>query len=179
MDCTWNEPGLNAYQGSVVAAVARYKYPRDVQDRLAERAKRFDFDFLIEIRRDSVVGSGVEWTLADMHYGRRDMCKGNVARDKWPATQLERALAYCEASYCIAVPFVCRNVSRLLPVLPRHTSTVSRYRSLPGDSLAAPRLPPVRPVPEPGSLWLALAALVALGLSQLGRKGPVIIGKEL
>ena len=85
MDCTWNTPGLNAYQGSDAAAVARYGYPRDVQDRLAARAKRFDFDFLIEIKRDSVVGNGSAWLLADMHYGRRDVCKGGVSRAKWPS----------------------------------------------------------------------------------------------
>ena len=71
MDCTWNAPGLNAYQGSVAAAVARYGYPRDVQDRLAARAKRFDFDFLIEVKRDSVVGNGSAWLPAVVHVGQQ------------------------------------------------------------------------------------------------------------
>ena len=165
MDCTWNSPGLNAYQVSVAAAVARYGYPRDVQDRLAARAKRFDFDFLIEVKRDSVIGNGSAWLLADMHYGRRDVCKGGVSRAKWPDAQLERAMAYCEASYCIAVPFVCRNVAKLLPMSPRHAVTAERYPRQP-DGGAPPRLAPVRPVPEPGSLWLALGALTALLFSR-------------
>ena len=169
MDCTWNTPGLNAYQGSVAAAVARYGYPRDIQDHLAARVKRFDFDFLIEIKRDSVVGNGSAWLLADMHYGRRDVCKGDVSRAKWPDAQLERAMAYCEASYCIAVPFVCRNVTRLLPLSPRHTVTAERYPWQPESGLP-PRLAPVRPLPAPGSLWLALGALAALGFARMKQR---------
>ena len=165
MDCTWNTPGLNAYQGSVAAAVARYGYPRDVQYRLAARAKRFEFDFLIEIKRDSVIGNGSAWLLADMHYGRRDVCKGGVSRAKWPDAQLERAMAYCEASYCIAVPFVCRNVAKLLPMSPRHAVTTERYPRQPEGGMP-PRLAPVRPLPAPGSLWLALGALAALLFSR-------------
>lgn len=182
MDCTWNEPGLNPYQGDVAAAVARYGYPLDVQERLAARAKRFDFDFLVEIRRDSVTGYGTDWELADMHYGRRKVCQGSVTRGIWSSTHLERAMAYCEASYCIAVPFVCRNVTRLLPldpgVLPlplRPALPVDTYRSHPGEGLglplpgpvqpppfAAPAPKPVHTVPTPGSLWLVLVALAAL-----------------
>lgn len=185
MDCTWNAPGADPYQGTVAAAVARYEYPPRVREALAARAARFDFDFLLVITRDRAEGAGTSWQLADMHYSRSRVCRGGVVRDKWPADQLERAMVYCEGTYCIAIPFVCRNVSRLLPVVPsvlplplRPPLVEDTFPARPGDAPAP--VPPAGPasapvprvvntVPEPGSLPLVLMAGAVLAWWQRKR----------
>lgn len=170
-DCTWNEPGVDPYRGSIYAAVSRYEMPEDVRERLAARAARFDFDFLLAIKKDSVTGAGKQWELRDMHYGRRKVCRGGVVRDKWTPDMLERAMVYCEQTYCIAIPFVCRNVSLLLPMEPAALPVPVRpplpqdtWRSPPGEGYGVPYTPnrTVNTVPEPGSWVLVLSALCAL-----------------
>ncbi len=112
--CSWNQPGHNPFMGDVVAAVDRYgDIPPELRRRLKARMARRDYDEIVSIRRDSIVGQaryGAE--IRDMHFGTGQVC-GQVNRAAWGPEAQERGLVYCEGEHCILVPTVCRNVSRI------------------------------------------------------------------
>ena len=112
--CSWNQPGHNPFLGDVVAAVDRYAdIPPAQRSRLKARMARRDYDEIVSIRRDSIVGQaryGAE--IRDMHFGTGQVC-GQVNRAAWATDAQERGLVYCEGEHCILVPTVCRNVSRI------------------------------------------------------------------
>lgn len=112
--CDWNRPGHRPFMGDVVGAVDRYTdIPTDVRTRLKARMAERQYDEIVSIRRDSIVGKAdYSPTIRDMHFGPGRVCK-QVSRAKWTAAMQERGLVYCEDRHCILVPTVCRNVSRI------------------------------------------------------------------
>ena len=102
--------------GDVVAAVDRYAdIPPEVRKRLKRRMAERDYDDIVSIGRDSIVGKySYGSVIRDMHFGDGRLCHG-VSRAGWTATMQERGLVYCEREHCILVPTVCRNVSRIGP----------------------------------------------------------------
>jgi hypothetical protein len=114
--CSWDHPGVNPFMGDVVAAVDRYAdIPVDVRERLKARMEKREYDDLVEIRRDSMIGrGGYDYgnTITDMHFGTHQVCR-TVTRSSWTPQMQERGLVYCESGHCILVPTVCRNVSRV------------------------------------------------------------------
>jgi MYXO-CTERM domain-containing protein len=113
--CEWRSPAGDPYVGDVPAAVDRYAdIPAATRERLKARMQRFAYDDIVSIRRDAIEGRHrYEPVLRDMHFGRGRLC-GEVTRKTWRPDHEERALAYCEDGHCIAVPLVCRNVSRIV-----------------------------------------------------------------
>jgi hypothetical protein len=175
--CSWDRPGHNPFMGEVVPAIDRYvDIPTLVRKRLKERMHRRDYDELVEIRRDAIVGKHVyRPEIRDMHFGLDRVCR-EVSRSGWSEAMRERALVYCESGHCILVPTVCRNVSRVDRVLPlaaaesldrepsieviefappgagrRPTDTSSFAESVAGESLVPPfsvdELPPIAAMP--------------------------------
>lgn len=121
--CSWDQPGQNPFMGDVVAAVDRYTdIAPDVRERLRARMVRRDYDDIVTIRRDSIIGRGrYDSTIRDMHFGARQLCHA-VSRAGWRAETQERGLVYCDSGQCILVPTVCRNVSRIA----RHDEAAKR-----------------------------------------------------
>ncbi|MFG6447457.1 MHFG family PEP-CTERM protein [Roseateles sp. BYS180W] len=113
-NCSWDHPGRNPFMGDVSAAVDRYKdIPASVRQVLKARMAKHEYDDMVDIRRDAIVGKGSYLPgIRDMHYGQGAVC-ANVSRKKWSERMVERGLVYCEGAYCILVPTVCRNVSRI------------------------------------------------------------------
>jgi hypothetical protein len=115
--CSWDKPGANPFTGSVPAAVDRYTdIPMAVRARLKERMEKRQYDEIAVIERDSIIGQGVRYEdLRQMHFGNGQLCK-TVSRAKWSDQARERGLIYCESGYCLIVPTVCRNVSRVTAI---------------------------------------------------------------
>lgn len=113
-NCSWDRPGHNPFMGDVVAAVDRYSdIPTDVRGKLKQRMAARQYDDIVSIKRDSISGKQLYTSgIRDMHFGTNRVC-GTVTRDKWSAQMEERGLVYCEGAYCVLVPTVCRNVSRI------------------------------------------------------------------
>ncbi|WP_197507036.1 MHFG family PEP-CTERM protein [Mitsuaria sp. 7] len=103
--------------GDVPAAVDRYTdIAPEVRERLKARMRAHDYNDIVEISRDRIVGdASYEPQIRDMHFGQGRVC-ASVSRDRWTDEQRERALVYCEGTACVMVPTVCRNVSRIARV---------------------------------------------------------------
>jgi hypothetical protein len=148
--CSWDHPGVNPFMGDVVAAVDRYRdIPPEVRERLKDRMAKREYDDLVEIRRDSMVGRGgydYGSTIADMHFGTHQVCR-SVTRSSWTPQMQERGLVYCESGHCILVPTVCRNVSRVTRrgVGPQ---TAENAPLLGNEPAVAPALPLMAEAPE-------------------------------
>ena len=112
--CSWDRPGHDSFMGDVPAAVDRYTdIAPAVRERLKSRMRAHEYDDVVEISRDRIVGrADYEPGIRGMHFGEGRVC-GTVSRAGWSEGQRERALVYCEGSACVMVPTVCRNVSRI------------------------------------------------------------------
>lgn len=112
--CSWDRPGHNPYMGDFSSAIDRYTdIAPAVRERLKQRVAARQYDEMVSIRRDSIVGKDVyQSAIRDMHFGNGSICN-TVTRNKWADDAEERGLVYCESGECILVPTVCRNVSRI------------------------------------------------------------------
>ncbi len=113
--CAWDRPNANPYMGELPAALDRYTdIPLDVRNRLKERVAMQQYDDMVEIKRDAIIGKGRYSTvIRDMHFGPVGTVCKTVTRKKWKDSTTERGLVYCEGAHCVLVPTVCRNVSRI------------------------------------------------------------------
>lgn len=109
--CSWDHPGSNKYQDLPVNALRDYYMDYRVRATLQVKMINHWYDDIVEIRRDGVTGNGTYSNMRDMHYGKGSYCPGRVDTGHWNSTQVERALVYCVAEVCVAVPTVCNNVS--------------------------------------------------------------------
>lgn len=175
--CSWDHPGANPYTGDVPQAVNTYKdIPEPIRAKLQNRMQKIEYDEMVEIRRDSIKGkTGTYGDLRGMHFGNGGFCP-QVTRTKWKDDQVERGLVYCEGTYCLLVPTVCRNVSRVdvLAVPPTKVSaSANKAPDLYSSGLdrdwprAAPYYQtypttPPNAVPEPSGLWLVLLGLASM-----------------
>ena len=112
--CSWDQPGDKPFMGDLVAAVDRYRdIPAPVRARLQARMANRAYDEIVSIGRDAISGNALyRPEIRDMHFGSGQVC-ATVNRAQWARNAQERGLVYCEASHCILVPTVCRNVSRI------------------------------------------------------------------
>jgi hypothetical protein len=110
--CSWDHPGQHKYTGDVPAALDRYpEIPAEIRRRLKARMERHDYDDVVTIKRDAIVGRGTyEPQLRSMQFGSGTMCR-EVSRARWEPAHEEQGMVYCEDAHCVVVPSVCRNVS--------------------------------------------------------------------
>lgn len=168
MTCDWNHPGADPYWGRpVAAAVASYGYPKRVQEVIIEKVVSAKPDGVAVITYDRALWGSQPIELHDMHWGT-GRCVGPVNRKGWNMFREERALVYCGGpGQCVALPFICGNVSRVVFGV---TPPPSRLNTDPPRPLwegAPPEAPPwvgkvpkqTRPIPAPSTLLLALTAL--------------------
>ena len=114
--CSWAHPGADRYTGTVADALeAQTDMPADVRDTIARRmADLTSYDDIATITRDSIIGKRAYWPdLSMMHFGSKGRVCIGVDRSMWQPTDAERALIWCEGEYCVALPTVCGNVSRV------------------------------------------------------------------
>lgn len=136
--CSWDHPGANKYQGRPVDALQDYYINYQVRAVLQVKMRNHMYDDVVEIRRDSIKGStGTFTNLRDMHYGKGSYCPGSVSTGNWSATRVERALVYCVAEVCVAVPTVCNNVSLIDRDTPIDLSSEEGGPSAGGTSLSS------------------------------------------
>lgn len=112
--CSWNTPGRNPYRGTAMEAVSRYvDIPAATRSRLVARIDAGTADDDVVITRDAVLGRQTyQPGITDMHFGRQTVCE-RVTRERWPASAREPAKVYCADGYCLIVPRVCGNISRI------------------------------------------------------------------
>jgi hypothetical protein len=112
--CSWNQPGRNPYRGTVQEAVSRYvDIPAPTRAALVAKIERHAADDNVVITRDDIVGrESYAPDISAMHFGRQTVCE-RVTRERWPATAREPAAVYCADGYCLIVPRICGNVSRV------------------------------------------------------------------
>jgi hypothetical protein len=112
--CEWSQPGHDPYMGDLPGAIDHYlDIPVATRDRLKQRMRRLDYDDLVSIRKNGIDGrSSYEPGIRQMHFGEGRVC-AEVTRQSWKPDHAEGGLAYCEDGFCVLVPFVCRNLSRI------------------------------------------------------------------
>lgn len=158
MDCNWDNPGHAPYRQHGVAHIERalnnYDLPSDAKRELLWKINSMQSDATVFISSTDIESAfGAASNLRDMHY-KGGKCSGQVYRNSWNAAHREPALVYCSGQYCVAVPIVCGNISR-----------IDYYPKVKAEGLPfyyeAPDVP-ANHVPEPGTLMLALFGLLAL-----------------
>lgn len=154
--CSWASPGAKPYMGSIPAAIDAYTdIPIDVRTMLKAKMGVRAYDDIVEITKSGVSGRyQYVPALMDMHFGG-GMCSGVVDRSAWTDAATERALIYCVGQHCIAVPTVCRNVSRII------RRPMSSIDSAPKSTRPWPEAPIPRTVTEPNTMLLLMAAFLA------------------
>jgi hypothetical protein len=115
--CAWDAPrGTHAVTDVAPSSlVDNYRdIPAAVRAKLKVRMDARQYDDVAEIRRGAIAGAYAYSDLRDMHFGATGgkVCQ-QVTMTSWTAADVERALVYHEGGYSIAVPTICRNVSRI------------------------------------------------------------------
>jgi hypothetical protein len=114
--CSWSSPGSNPYTGTFHEAIDSYvDIPLEIRSKLKARMDKWDYDDLVEIKRDSItsLGGGQRYSphIWSMHFGSGSVCSG-VDRSGW-TTEVQGAMVFCEEGHCLLLPAVCRNISRI------------------------------------------------------------------
>lgn len=112
--CSWDNPGHNPYVGKVETAINNYQdIPPAIRTTLIAKIQKDEYDDLVAIKRDSIEGnSSYDPNIKGMHFGKDRTCS-TITRSKWSSIHSEPAKVYCSGPYCIAVPKVCNNISRI------------------------------------------------------------------
>jgi len=166
--CEWDRPGHDPYMGDIPSAVDHYTdIPVATRNRLKDRMRRLAYDDMATIRSDRIEGrQSYEPAIRDMHFGEGRTC-GEVTRRTWPAGHAERGLVYCEDGFCVLVPFVCRNVSRIRrqPMAAPPPVAMAAAPGVPPPALPMPvamqQLPPPPPAWPPAETFPGSAMVLS------------------
>jgi len=173
--CSWNNPGSNQYTGQVPDAVYSYTdIPRQIQDKLYGRMFRRDYDDIVRIGVRTISGAYDYKDLRQMHFAGNKLCN-KVDRSKWFG-RLERGLIYCEQEYCLIVPIICHNVSRItrIVVAPNYAEQLEKNFQTEEEEKMREILKMEEErqrrrmlfVPEPSSLILSIISLLIMYFSK-------------
>lgn len=138
--CSWDNPGVNPFNGDIVEAIRSYSdIPSSDREEIVRKVQTKSYDDFALIRSGSIVGNRSEYTdLRDMHFGNGSKCT-TVTRN-WKEDMRERGLVFCSSGHCVIIPTVCRNVSRVTPVV-RHEEKIEfslMVDDIPVDTLGLP-----------------------------------------
>lgn len=141
--CRWNKPGVDRYMGNVVASVDHYiDIPPAIRDRLKARMAEHEYDDVVTITRDAIKGQrNYDPDITGMHFGENRVCR-EVTRKRWQPDVQHKGLVYCEEGYCLMLPTVCGNLSRLQPARQDDPLDI--------EPAAGPPPPPLEPLPAAG-----------------------------
>lgn len=163
-ECSWSNPGANPYRGTISDAVSFYlDIPAATRETLKARITAGQADELVEIGKYSVrssTGAFYAPQITDMHFGPNLVCN-NITRTRWPENMVQKAAMYCEDKYCVIIPFICGNISRIeradrLVLLPKVPVQPPVYEH------GVPAWKPPTEVPEPGSVMLLLVGVAGM-----------------
>lgn len=149
--CSWNNPGHDPYVGDTIQAVDSFTIPKHARAEIKYKILKNTPDDVIEIGKYSVESKKYSFNpnMLLMHFGKNKLCWG-VDRSKWDNNHVEKAPIYCSSTYCVAIPYVCNNVTQLF------------------SKRDIERVPPivekekVHTVPEPSTLYLLGLALISV-----------------
>ena len=187
--CSWDKPGVNPFMGDVVAAVDRYQdIAPATRSKLKARMARRDYDDIVSIERDAIVGKAQYGSeIRQMYFGAGSICN-TVTRAKWTPQTQERGLVYCEDGQCILVPTVCRNVSRITRLAARPSAAAAGTPAGPTDQVAIadpqsqldmePTGAGALGGGAPGSFAQGAGSGAGLDGSSLGTPGSVLTGRS-
>jgi hypothetical protein len=140
--CSWDNPGANRYTGNVPASVQHYSdIPLEPRNKLQKRLETRQYDEIATITREKIEGKSTYTDLREMHFGKNQVCQ-TVSREKWADSAKERGLIYCEDGYCIIVPTICGNVSRITKSAPITPPATTNGSAGAGRSPYTPAVPP-------------------------------------
>jgi len=133
--CSWDRPGANPYTGSTSAAIERYTdIPEQVRRTLKRRMDEHLSDDRVSITRDAIVGKNqYEPAIRDMHFGAASVC-ATVTRSKWSENRQEPGAVYCVGEYCILVPRICGNISRITRLPAPHAAGTGAAPAAPASA---------------------------------------------
>lgn len=153
--CSWDRPGHNPYIGEPRPAImALAQIPEPIRLKLIEKAERNQYDDLVDITRDRIVGQKVyRDEISFMAFGSKGTVCKTVTRHRWHAEDVQRAMVFCADGWCVARPSVCNNWSIITPVNQVRLSVVPPPASAPTV---------VHTVPEPSTLMLVALAIGVL-----------------
>ena len=176
--CSWNNPGAHPYTNGASKALWNYPdIPIGAKNILISKIDKFKYDEIVLISRDGISGN-FKPQITDMHFGKKSICR-EIDRSKWETTHRELAMVFCEKDFCILVPTVCRNVSRVrkkddhysTPFLSKSNEKgtmeeledeIAKHSTLPPSVIKKPY-----ELPEPNSAWLIF---IGVGVSFLIRR---------
>lgn len=136
--CEWSLPtGTAAYMQELSVAVNSYvEIPADARALLVAAINKRQWIAQVEIRRSGIksltFGDQAEYSdLREMHFGDGSVCR-SLTMGTWPESHAENALIYEAVSpstgkpYTVAIPSICRNVSRITRTAPAGGSSLLR-----------------------------------------------------
>jgi len=173
--CSWNKPGANPYIGDLREAVLNQKdIPVEILHRLAHRVDRKEYDEIVSIRRDSITSDSTNQKgvhkysphIWNMNFGSRGRVCTTVDRSKWNADSQEKAMVFCEGQYCILLPEVCRNISRVTRLSEELTNAHTIFPAIEEQGLpsfeamaALDAVPHAPPGEDPGQAFSSVAVV--------------------
>lgn len=164
--CAWSEPGAARYTGDHAEAIEAYTdIPPEARARLRVKIQAHAYDDQVVITRDDIESERYAYKpeLTGMHFGGKGLVCARVNRSRWRDGAFERALVYCDGPYCVAVPSVCGNVSRVARLGESEPLRGLRRQE---TSVILPAPAEVHQVPLPSTGWLSLAGVIALAASK-------------
>lgn len=110
--CRWAHPGRDPFRGDMTSALASLGVPPALRGQFASRISYGDADEVVRASPQTIVGLRSHTLYASgigMTFGRNIICYNTRT------TTVQEGKLYIEGGYHIWVPYVCGNVSRLLP----------------------------------------------------------------
>lgn len=172
--CSWNNPGHNPYMGTLKDALDRVVTEPKVRQQIQYKMDRYQWDDLVIIHRDYIVGNYNYYNLRMMNFGNGEVCQ-QPSRNWWGNHQ-ELGLVYCYDDACVVIPTVCRNLSLITrgpPTRVPGTTTELEIEGGTGTSFqqlvlenpgvnAIPNHHPTTPIPEVNTLWYLILGIVLI-----------------
>lgn len=117
--CMWTHPGTNPDRSGIAQALSGFSIPAEDRDIIALKMLRAEPDEPFVIRKYSVESrSYVFDDMMVMRFGLTGLCWG-VDRSRWSDNHEEWGALYCSGEYCVGIPAVCGNKTRLFGRKPR------------------------------------------------------------
>jgi hypothetical protein len=184
--CAWGVPGRNRYEGTVGQVLAGAKLPTAVVHRIEGMVERGQVSDVVEISTDGITSvrgrRQYDTTIKAMGFGRT-LCfntKVNFRRGHVERADLYEVADADGTNYAVMVPYVCGNVSVLAARAERPDAVAGG--SIPGagragrqgtqstqgggsESQSGEGGGGTQSVPEPSTLVILLAGLVAMALA--------------
>jgi thermitase len=156
--CDWQPSSHAAFDGPLAPLVERFQdIPIELRERLKRRIDAHQFDEVVTIQRDAIVGKqqyGNQISGLQAEVGSH--CT-QANREQWSSSVRELALSYCEAGYCVMVTINGHHLGRISRI------DLATAQSDPSDviELEPPAAAPAALVHAPGRLLIGARAGVS------------------